>query len=123
MPSPKFTYVRAMAQSSPLKSSLDVGLVDTDGDTHQHVLWALHNLLVNLEQVRALEGLEAKVVVVEIPLRIDGLVEGLGVGLDDLAEKAGRLRDRVDTSRCDTTACAQEAVFTAPQRGVGRPTS
>ena len=69
---------------SRLDDGSDVILVDADSDTHQHVLRSLHNLLVDLEQVRPLEGLEPKVVVAEVTLRVDRLVEGLGVGLDDL---------------------------------------
>mmetsp|Transcript_15211 Transcript_15211/g.45879 ORF Transcript_15211/g.45879 Transcript_15211/m.45879 type:complete len:232 (-) Transcript_15211:49-744(-) len=49
-----------------LDRALQVALVDADGHPHQHVLRSLHHLPVDTQQVRPLQGLEAKVVVVEI---------------------------------------------------------
>lgn len=51
--------------------------VDTAGDTHEHVLWSLHSLAVDLEHVRLLQGLVAKVVEAEITIVNDGRVQFL----------------------------------------------
>ena len=40
-----------------LAGAVDVLLVDADGHAHQHVLWALHHLVVDAQQVGALQGL------------------------------------------------------------------
>ena len=67
-----------------LDCALDVVLVDADGDAHEHVLRTLGDLAVELQQVRALERLEAEVVVVEVAVVDDGRIQLLGVGFDDL---------------------------------------
>jgi hypothetical protein len=43
-----------------LNGALDVVAVDTDGDTHEHVLGTFGNATIDTEQVRALEGLESE---------------------------------------------------------------
>ena len=58
--------------------------MDANSDTHEHVLWALNNLLVNLEEVGPLEGLESEVIVVEVASLVNGLVERVGIVFDDL---------------------------------------
>ena len=69
---------------SHLNGSVDVLAVDADGDTHDHVLGALGNLAVDLEEVGFLQGLEAKVIVLEVAVMDDGGVEAVLVGHDDL---------------------------------------
>lgn len=54
-------------------------LVDADGDAHEEVLGALHDLAVHPEQVRALQGFVAKVVVVEIAVKDNLGIETVGV--------------------------------------------
>jgi hypothetical protein len=53
--------------------------VDADGDAHEEVLGALHDLAVHPEQVRALQGFVAKVVVVEIAVKDNLGIETVGV--------------------------------------------
>ena len=54
--------------------------------THQHVLRALCDFSVEFQEVRALEGLEPKVIVVVIPLVVDVVVQNIGVGHDDFVD-------------------------------------
>ena len=68
---------------------LDVGVVDANSDTHEHVLRSFSHLTVEFEQVGALQGLETEVVVVVVSLVIDVVVEYLGVGHDDLVDFLG----------------------------------
>ena len=67
-----------------LDGTLDVVPVDADGDAHEHVLWALGNLAIDAEEVRALESLEAEVLVVEVTLIDDGGVKHVGIVAHDL---------------------------------------
>jgi len=43
-----------------LEDALDVRAVDANGDTHDHVLWALGDAAVDAEKVRSFESLEAE---------------------------------------------------------------
>ena len=65
---------------------INVGLVDTDGDTHDHVLGTLNSLVVHLEQVALLERFEAEVVIVEITFVINGSVEAFIISLNNLVD-------------------------------------
>ena len=67
-----------------LEDTVEVAAVDTNGDTHDHVLGTLGGAAIDTEKVGTLEGLEAKVVVVEVAVVDDGGVKDLGVVLDDL---------------------------------------
>ena len=51
-----------------LEDLVNVGTVDTNSDSHHHVLRSLDNLAVDSKQIRPLEGLETKVVVCEISI-------------------------------------------------------
>ena len=62
-----------------LDRAREVAAVDADGDPHQHVLRPLDDAAVDAQEIRALEGLEAKVVVVEVAVVDDLGVELLGV--------------------------------------------
>lgn len=42
--------------------------MDADRNTHEHLLWALHDLLVHPEEVGLLECLKTKVVVIEVTI-------------------------------------------------------
>ena len=68
---------------------LDVGVVNTDRHTHQHVLRAFSHFTVELEQVGALQGLESEVIVVVVSTVVDVVVEHIGVGHDDLVHLFG----------------------------------
>ena len=57
--------------------------MDSKRDPHQHVLWSLDNLALSSEQVASFQGLEAKVVVVEVPLVIQLLVDLLLILFDN----------------------------------------
>lgn len=72
-----------------LKSRLKVVNVNTDGTAHEHVLGALNNLVVALEQVGSLEGLEAEEVVVEVTVVIDHGVDAFMVFRDDVVDILG----------------------------------
>ena len=69
-----------------LERLLDVGVVDSNGHAHQHVLRALCDFSVEFQEVRALEGLEPKVIVVVISLVVDVVVQNIGVGHDDFVD-------------------------------------
>lgn len=60
-----------------LDGTVDIVGVDTASDTHEHVLWSLHSLAVDLEHVGLLQSLVAKVVEAEIPIVDDGRVQFL----------------------------------------------
>ena len=64
----------------------DVVLVDADGHAHEHVLRALHNDIVEAQQVRALQGLEAEVVVVEVSVIDDLRVKAVSVLHNDFVD-------------------------------------
>ena len=65
-----------------LDSRVNILSVNTDRDTHEHVLGTFGDLAIDLEQIRSLERLEAKEVVVEITIVDDRRVEAILV-LDD----------------------------------------
>lgn len=67
-----------------LDDLLEVGTVNTDRDTHDHVLRSLDNLAVDSKQIRSLEGLEPEIVVGEISIVDDGRIEHLFVLHDNL---------------------------------------
>mmetsp|Transcript_73652 Transcript_73652/g.208598 ORF Transcript_73652/g.208598 Transcript_73652/m.208598 type:complete len:573 (-) Transcript_73652:343-2061(-) len=67
--------------------------VDAAGDPHQHVRRALGDLAVHPQEVRLLQSLEAKVVVVVVPLIVHRLVKLRCVALDEA-------RDLVRDQRC-----------------------
>jgi hypothetical protein len=62
-----------------LERALHVVLVDADGHAHEHVLRPLGDLAVQAQQVRALERLEAEVLVVEVAVVHNRRVELVGV--------------------------------------------
>ncbi|PIA60714.1 hypothetical protein AQUCO_00300318v1 [Aquilegia coerulea] len=43
------------------ESRINVILVDTNSNSHQHVLWSLHNLPFNLQEI--LKGFKSKVII------------------------------------------------------------
>ena len=61
------------------KRGLEVCLVDSNGNTHEHVLGPFNNFVVNFEQVRAFQCLEAEEIVAEIFFVIDNRLYGLGI--------------------------------------------
>ena len=54
-------------------------LVDADGDAHEQVLGALHDLAVDAEEVRSLQSLVAEVIVVKVAVVHDLGIETVGV--------------------------------------------
>lgn len=68
---------------------VDVLAVNSHSDTHQHVLGALHHLLLDLQQIRPLQGLEAEVVVAKVTVVDNGRVETLRIVLDDFVVVVG----------------------------------
>jgi hypothetical protein len=50
------------------KSSFDIIFVDANGHTHQHVLRSFHNLSIDFEKVRPLQGFETKVIIIKVPI-------------------------------------------------------
>lgn len=58
-----------------LNSRLNVLTVNSDGNSHNHVLRTLDNLAIKAEKVRALKCLEAKVLVIEIPIIYNSRVQ------------------------------------------------
>ena len=67
-----------------LNRRFDIGTVNTNRNTHQHVLWSLGNLAVQFKQVAAFECLEAKVIVLQIALVENGRVQLVLVVHNDL---------------------------------------
>jgi len=66
-----------MNESTHLDDGVHVLAVNADRDAHEHMLRALDGSAVNLEQVRALERLEAKVRVGEVAVVDDRRVQTL----------------------------------------------
>ena len=68
--------------------------MNANSDTHEHVLGALGNLSVHLEEIRLFQGLESKVLKVEITIVNDSSIEFILVFHSDLvgllAYKGGR---------------------------------
>ena len=48
------------------KGGFKIIQMDSEGTSHEHVLWSLNNFSLGLEKVTPLESLEAKEVVVEV---------------------------------------------------------
>ena len=69
-----------------LLDPLEVVVVDANGNAHDHVLRALHDLVVDPEEVAALEGLVPEVAVGVVALVVDGLVKPFLVGHDDVVD-------------------------------------
>jgi hypothetical protein len=65
-------------------------------DPHQHLLWTLCNLSIDLEEIGPLQSLEAKVVVVPISPVLDGGFQLFVVCLDDLVD-LGRNKSSIFT--------------------------
>lgn len=72
-----------------LENLLDIAALDTQSDTHDHVLRSLDNLAVDSEEVRPLERLEAEVVVRKVTVVNDGRVKDVLVVHDDLKHVIG----------------------------------
>ena len=72
-----------------LNDLVNVGSVNANSHTHDHVLWSLDDLAVDAKKVRSLKGLEAKVVVGKVAVVDDGRVEHVLVGHDDLVDVIG----------------------------------
>ena len=58
-----------------LEGSVDVIAVNADGDTHEHMLWSLDSLAIDLHQIRSLQSLEAEVVVLVVSIMDDRAVQ------------------------------------------------
>jgi hypothetical protein len=69
-----------------LNSRFDIVFVDTNSDTHKHVLRTFYYTAVNAEEVRALESFETKVVVIKITIIDDFRVETFLVVHDNLED-------------------------------------
>lgn len=50
------------------KSSFDIIFVDANRHAHQHVLRSFHNLSIDFEKVRPLQGFETKVIIIKVPI-------------------------------------------------------
>ena len=61
-------------------------MVDTNCNTHEHVLWSLCNFSIETKEVRALERLEAEVIVVEIALVINVVVQHFSIGHNNVID-------------------------------------
>ena len=73
-----------------LEGALEIEQVDTDGAAHQHVLGAFDDLAFDLEQVRALEGLEPEEVVVEVAGVVESGVDLVAVLLEHIVDLCGQ---------------------------------
>lgn len=58
-----------------LEGGVDVIAMNADGDAHEHMLWSLDGLAIDLHQVRSLQSLEAKVVVLIVSIMDDRAVQ------------------------------------------------
>ena len=59
--------------------SFDICFVNPYGDPHQHVLGPLDHFLIHTEEVGPLESLEAKEIVIEVPIIDDLAVQTLSI--------------------------------------------
>ena len=67
-----------------LNSRFDIMLVDTNSNTHKHVLRAFYYTAIHTEEVGTLESLETKVIVIKITIVDDFRVETFLVVHDNL---------------------------------------
>lgn len=65
---------------------IDVLSMDANSGSHQHVLWTLDDFSVYFQQIRSLECLEAKVVVVEVAIVDNGRIQLICVLHDDFVD-------------------------------------
>lgn len=63
---------------------LDIGLMNANGDTHDHLLWSLTNQTMDFEKVGFLKGLVTEEVVIPVSLVVDNRIESFLVVLDDI---------------------------------------
>ena len=76
------------------ESLWDVFVVDTNCNTHQHVLWSFCNLAIQTQKIGTLEGLESKVIVIVVTGVVDVIVENIGVvhdNFEDFFRNQGRV--------------------------------
>ena len=64
-------------------------MVDTDCNTHEHVLRSFCNLSIESEKIGALKGLETKIIVIEISVVINVIVQNLSIRHDDVIDFFG----------------------------------
>mmetsp|Transcript_58906 Transcript_58906/g.162848 ORF Transcript_58906/g.162848 Transcript_58906/m.162848 type:complete len:327 (-) Transcript_58906:3-983(-) len=97
-------------ESVGLDGRVHILLVDANGNTHEHVLRALRDLAIDLEEVRALKSFEAEVIKLEVAVVDDGRVEALLV-LHDYVEHILRdERRRLAGLRVDVGAQALDVL-------------
>jgi hypothetical protein len=66
------------------KCGRQIGLMYANGHTHQHVLWSLHNLVVDAQQIAAKQCLGTKVTVLVVAAVVNLLGDGLFVLLHNV---------------------------------------
>ena len=58
-----------------LESWIQIIEMNTDGASHEHVLWSLSDLSIYFEQIGALQSLETEEVIVEISLVVNDFID------------------------------------------------
>jgi hypothetical protein len=64
----------------------NVSFMDTNGDSHHHVLWSLNDFAVNFEKVCSLKSFVSEEIVVPVSLVHNGIIKCLLVSLDDVID-------------------------------------
>ena len=75
--------------------------MDAESDTHNHMLGPFNDLTVDSEEIRSLQGLEAKVVVRKVSIVNDGRVKHVLIFHDDLVDVVGNHRGVLVCLRID----------------------
>lgn len=75
-----------------LDSAINISAMNTNSDSHQHMLRSLDSSSINLEQIGLLERLEPEIVVVEVAIVDNRRVDSVRVGLNHVAEFLGHER-------------------------------
>ncbi len=75
-----------------LNDLVNVSTVNTNSDTHDHVLRSLDDFAIDSEKVRSFKSFETEIVVSEITIVDNGRVENVLVVHDDLVDVGGNHR-------------------------------
>lgn len=75
-----------------LEGVLQVVSMDTDRDSHKHLLGTLNDLVLDLEQVRPLKSLKPEEIIVKVSLVVNFVLNSLSMLLVDLVDLLGQKR-------------------------------
>ena len=98
-----------------LESSLQIFAMNTDRNSHEHVLWSFNDLAVNLEQVSFLDSLKSKEVVALVSLEVNARLNAADAN-QKLTNWAGNLTYSTDRLHEVTSADQIRALLLSEEK-------